>query len=120
MLISGQHTLANTETPPLAAFRDEPFFVIAPVEGGDNPMEGLTIEVCKSAGFDPIIERVPSSAAVLMQLQGGMGAQITCAWTGACTMPTYRVIKLDHTLNISAAWMPNGKNPAKHLFVDEL
>lgn len=120
MLISGQHPLASEEHPPLSELKSEPFFVIAPVEGGDNPMETLTFEVCEAAGFTPIIEHVPSSAAVLMRLQGGVGAQITCAWTGACKLPMYRAVVLDHPLNISAAWMPNGQNPAKHIFVDEL
>lgn len=120
MLISTLHPLAQKEDLSLSDFRDDPFFVITPVAGGDNPMERLTIEVCKAAGFTPKIEHTPSSASVLMRLQGGIGAQITCAWTGACKLPLYRVILLDQMLNISAAWFDNNSNFAKHVFVDEL
>ena len=120
LLISSQHPLAQKQDLSLAELRNEPFYVIAPVERGENPMERLTFEICESAGFTPIIEHVPSSAAVLMRLQSGVGGQITCAWTGACKLPTYRTIEIDYPLNISAAWMQNGRNPAKHIFVEEL
>lgn len=120
MLISALHPLAQKEDLSLADFRDDPFFVIAPVVGGDNPMERLAIGVCEAAGFTPKIEHTSSSASVLMRLQGGVGAQITCAWTGACKLPLYRVITLEPMLNISAAWLDNRSNSAKHVFVDEL
>ena len=120
MLISKQHPLAEKEPFSLFEFKDEPFYVIAPTSRGDNPMERLTIEVCEAAGFSPIIEQTPNSASVLMRLQGGFGAQITCAWTGACKLPSYKTIVLDQTLNISAAWVANGKKPAKLVFIDEL
>ncbi len=120
MLISTLHPLAQKEDLSLADFRNDPFFVIAPTADGDNPMERLTVEVCEAAGFTPRIEHTPNSASVLMRLQSGAGAQITCAWTGACKLPLYRVVLLDRMLNISAAWLENGINPAKHVFIDEL
>lgn len=120
MLISALHPLAQKEDLSLSDFRNDPFFVIAPTTGGDNPMEQLTVEVCERAGFTPRIEHTPNSASVLMRLQSGIGVQITCAWTGACHLPLYRVIVLDQMLNISAAWLKNNFNPATHVFVDEL
>lgn len=119
-LISALHPLTQKEEFSLYDLRNEPFLVIAPVVGGDNPMERLTVEVCKAAGFVPKIEHVPSSASVLLRLQGGTGTQITCAWTGACKLPMYRVLTLGQELNISAAWLKNQPNPAKRVFVDEL
>lgn len=120
MLISTLHPLAGKEDLSLSDFRDDPFFVISPTAGGDNPMERLTVDVCEAAGFSPKIEHTPNSASVLMRLQGGLGAQITCAWTGACKLPLYRVVMLEQMLNISAAWVENNSNPAKLVFVDEL
>lgn len=120
MLISTLHPLAGKEDLSLSDFRDDPFFVISPTTGGDNPMERLTVDVCEAAGFSPKIEHTPNSASVLMRLQGGLGAQITCAWTGACSLPLYKVITLEKMLNISAAWVENNTNPAKLVFVDEL
>lgn len=120
MLISALHPLAGKKDLSLADFRNDPFFVISPTAGGDNPMERLTIDVCEAAGFSPKIEHTPNSASVLMRLQGGLGAQITCAWTGACNLSLYRVVTLDQMLNISAAWVGNRSNPAKLVFVDEL
>ena len=120
MLISTLHPLAGKEDLSLSDFRDDPFFVISPTAGGDNPMERLTVDVCEAAGFSPKIEHTPNSATVLMRLQGGLGAQITCAWTGACKLPLYRVVTLKQMLNISAAWVENNSNPAKLVFVDEM
>lgn len=120
MLISTLHPLAQKENLTLADFRDDPFYVIAPTAGSDNPMEQLAIDVCEAAGFTPKIEHTPNSASVLMRLQNGLGAQITCAWTGACKLPLYRVIVLDQMLNISAAWLNDNSNPAKQVFINEL
>lgn len=120
MLISTQHPLADKETLSLSDFKDDPFYVITPTPGSDNPMEQLTHDICQAAGFSPKIEHTPNSASVLMRLQNGIGAQITCAWTGACKLPLYRVIPLDQMLNISAAWLENNSNPAKQVFIDEM
>lgn len=120
MLISTLHPLAQKENLTLSDFKDDPFYVIAPTAGTDNPMEQLAVNVCEAAGFTPKIEHTPSSASVLMRLQNGIGAQITCAWTGACKMSLYRVITLDQSLNISAAWLDNNSNPAKEVFINEL
>lgn len=120
MLISTLHPLAHKKDLTLADFKDDPFYVITPTAGSGNPMEQLAIDVCEAAGFSPKIEHTPSSASVLMRLQNGLGAQITCAWTGACKLPLYRVITLDQTLNISAAWLENNSNPATKVFIDEL
>ena len=120
MLISTMHPLAQKENLTLADFKDDPFYVIAPAAGTDNPMEQLAIDACHAAGFHPKIEHTPNSASVLMRLQGGTGAQITCAWTGACKLPSYRMIALDQMLNISAVWLENNSNPAKQVFINEL
>lgn len=120
MLVSALHPLAGKENLSLSDLRNDPFYVIAPTPDGDNPMERLTLEVCGAAGFTPKIEHTPNSASVLMRLQGGVGAQITCAWTGACKLPLFRAVCLDRMLNISAAWLKNDANPAKHVFIDEL
>ena len=120
MLISTMHPLAKKEDLSLIDFVNDPFYVISPTADGDNPMERLTIEVCETAGFVPRIEHTANSASVLMRLQGGVGAQITCAWTGACKLPLYRVIYLDQMLNISAAWLESNTNPAKKVLIDEL
>lgn len=120
MLISTLHPLAQKEDLSLSDFRNDPFHVVAPTPEGDNPMERLAVEMCEAAGFTPKIEHTPNSASVLMRLQSGVGAQITCAWTGACKLPLYRVVCLDRALNISAAWLENDANPAKRIFIDEL
>lgn len=120
MLISSLHPLAQKENLTLSDFRNDPFFVISPAAGGDNPMEKLTIDVCGAAGFTPEIEHTPNSASVLMRLQSGIGVQITCAWTGACSLPLYRVIALEKMLNISAVSLKSNPNPAVRVFVDEL
>ncbi len=120
VLISTQHPLAQKGELTLADLRDGPFYVVAPVAGADNPMERLTVQVCRDAGFSPKIEHFPSSAAILMRLQSGVGAQVTCAWTSACKLPLYRVLYLDEQLHISAAWLENDVNPAKRVFLEEL
>lgn len=120
MLFSTLHPLASKPDLTLADFRNDPFYVIAPSAGGENPMEQLAVEVCQAAGFTPKIEHTANSASVLMRLQNGVGVQITCAWTGACKLPLYRVIELDQRLNISTAWLDNNSNPAKRVFIDEL
>ena len=120
MLISTLHPLAKKENLTLADFKDDPFYAISPSAGNDNPMEQLAIDVCQAAGFTPQIEHTPNSASVLMRLQNGIGAQITCAWTGACKLPLYRVIPLDQMLNISVAWLDTNTNPARQVFIDEL
>lgn len=120
MLISSLHPLAQKEGLTLSDFRNDPFFVISPTAGGDNPMEKLTVDVCGTAGFTPEIEHTPTSASVLMRLQSGIGVQITCAWTGACSLPLYQVIALDKMLNISAVSLKSNPNPAVRVFVDEL
>lgn len=120
VLFSAHHPLAQKKNLTLADFKDEPFFVITPQSGAANPMEQLTLDVCQAAGFTPKIEHVPSSASVLLRLQGGSGAQITSEWTGACKLPIYRMMPLSHKLNISAVWLENQQNPAKHVFISEL
>ncbi len=120
MLFSGLNPLAQKESPSLSDFRDDPFYVIAPPGGGSNPMEQLAVEVCHQAGFEPKIECVPSSAAILMRLQAGTGVQITCAWTGACRLPLFHIVPLDRTLNISAVWLDNSTPSVKNLFIDEI
>ena len=120
VLFSAHNPLAAKKELTLWDFRDEPFFVITPQPGAANPMEQLTIEVCEAAGFTPKIERTSSSASVLLRLQGGTGAQITSEWTGACKLPIYRMLPLNHNLGISAVWLENQQNPAKHVFISEL
>ena len=120
VLFSSLHPLAQKENLSLLDFKDEPFFVISPQAGSYNPMEQLTLDVCEAAGFTPRIERTTSSASVLLRLQGGRGVQITCDWTGACKLPLYRMLYLDYRLGISAVWMENRQNPAKHVFISEL
>ena len=120
MLISTLHPLAKKEHLTLADFKDDPFYAITPAAGSENPMERLAVEVCQAAGFTPKIEHTPNSASVLMRLQNGIGAQITCAWTGACKLPLYRAIPLDEMLNISVAWLDTNTNPARQVFIDEL
>ena len=120
VLISSLHPLAKKENLTLADFKDDPFYAISPTVGSSNPMEKLAVDVCQAAGFTPKIEHTPNSASVLMRLQNGIGAQITCAWTGACKLPLYRVIPLEQMLNISVAWLDTNTNPARQVFIDEL
>ncbi len=120
MLFSGLNPLAQKENLTLEDFRDDPFFVIAPSMDVKNPMEQLAIDLCQKAGFTPRIVYVPSSAAILMRLQGGVGVQITCAWTGACRLPLFRMIPLDHMLNISAVWLNNSEHPVKPSFIEDV
>ncbi len=120
MLFSSLNPLAQKEDLTLADFRDDPFYVISPDGIGSNPMEKLAVEVCRQAGFTPRIERIPSSASVLMRLQGGTGVQVTCAWTGACRLPLFRMIPLNYPLNISAVWLDTGAPTPKTRFIDEL
>ena len=120
VLISALHPLAKKEHLTLADFKNDPFYAISPAAGTNNPMEKLAVDVCQAAGFTPKIEHTPNSASVLMRLQNGVGAQITCAWTGACKLPLYRVIPLDQMLNISVAWLDTNTNPTRQVFIDEL
>ena len=120
VLISSLHPLAKKEHLTLADFKDDPFYAISPAVGSSNPMEQLAVDVCQAAGFTPKIEHTPNSASVLMRLQNGIGAQITCAWTGACKLPLYRVIPLEQMLDISVAWLDTNTNPARQVFIDEL
>lgn len=120
VLISALHPLAKKEHLTLADFKDDPFYAISPTVSSSNPMEQLAIDVCQAAGFTPRIEHTPNSASTLMRLQNGTGVQITCAWTGACRLPLYRVIPLDRMLNISVAWLDTNTNPARQVFIDEL
>ncbi|MCC8078271.1 MAG: LysR family transcriptional regulator [Oscillospiraceae bacterium] len=120
VLFSALHPLAEKKDLSLYDFRDSPFYVITPQAVGSNAMEQLTLDVCKAAGFRPRIEHVPSSASVLLRLQGGLGVQITCEWTGACMLPLYRIMPLERELDIDAVWMENQQNPAKHIFLNEL
>lgn len=120
MLFSTLNPLANKPDLTLSDFKDDPFYIITPANGGDNPMEQLAVDVCRTAGFVPKIKHTTNSASILMSLQNGPGVQITCAWTGACKLPLYRAIPLDETLNISAAWLPSSTNSAKNIFINEL
>ncbi len=119
-LISSLNPLANKEDFSLFDLRDEPFYIISPSPLAENPMKQLAVDLCHQAGFEPKLEYIPNSASVLMRLQAGTGAQITCAWTGACRLPFYQVIPLSSQLNISAAWLEDNQNPAKRIFIDEL
>ena len=120
LLLSRQHPLADREALTLCDLRDEPFYVIAPEDDGENAMEELIVTVCQEAGFTPAVEHVPSSASALMRLQGSVGAQLTTAMTGACKLPSYRAVILTRMLDVSVAWMDNGRNPVKFRFIDEL
>lgn len=121
ILISAQNPLAARPDLSIADFKDEPFYVISPPHAsGENPMIRFTRELCRNAGFDPRLENISSAASILMRLHSGTGAQITCSWTGACRIPTFRAVELDQRLNISAAWVENDRNPAKKVFIKEL
>lgn len=120
VLISTLNPLAGKPDLSLSDLKDEPFYVIDPVNGGDNPMEQLAVDMCQASGFTPRIERTRNSASILMRMQSGTGVQVTCAWTGACKLDLYRVITLEPSLNISAAWLDGHLNPAGQVFVEEL
>ncbi len=120
ILLSSSHPLANKEDFKLSDLKDEPFYVIAPNSPKTNPLEQLALLLCRSAGFEPKIEYAPNSASILMRLQSGRGSQITCNWTSAARFPIYKTIKLEHNLNVCAAWLNNEKVSSKHLFVNEL
>ncbi len=120
MLYSARNPVAQKDNITLKDFQNDPFFVISPTMGNDNPMEKLAIDVCREAGFTPDIEYVPSSAAILMRLQGGSGVQVTCSWTSACQMPLFRITPLNHMLDIVAVWVDNNDPPGKIDFVDDL
>lgn len=120
LLFSAMHPLAGREDLRLEDFRDEPFYVIAPSAQSTNPMETLTLRLCRAAGFEPRIERISSSVSILMCLQSGTGVQLTCQWTSAGRLPLYRMLPLDHQLSICAAWLDDDAQPAKHIFVNEL
>lgn len=119
-MFSSSHPLAGSDGLSLADFRDEPFYVITPTEQEVNPMEQLTLQLCRNAGFEPHLEYIPNSANVLLKLQSGVGVQITCQWTCASHFPMYSTLLLDHRLAICAAWLDDGHTPSKHLFVNEL
>lgn len=120
MLFSALNPLADKPDLSLSDFRDEPFYVINPINNGDNPMEQLAVDMCQAAGFTPKIEHTKNSASILMRLQSGTGVQVTCAWTGACKMPLYKAVELDQSLNISAAWLDGHLSPAGQVFIEEL
>lgn len=119
-LFSSSHPLAGKEDLKLSDFKDEPFYIISPRSQEPNPMEQLALLLCRSAGFEPKLEYAPNSATILMRLQSGHGAQITCNWTSAARFPIYQILPLDHRLDICAAWLNNKKVSSKHLFASEL
>ena len=120
VMFSASHPLAEKDDLSLIDFKDEPFYIIAPNPQEINPMEQLAIQLCRNAGFEPRLEYAPNSASILMRLQSGVGAQITCQWTCASHFPVYKTLPLERRLNICAAWLDDGRTPSKHLFVNEL
>ena len=120
MMFSSSHPLAENENIRLQDFKDEPFYVISPAGDSQNPMEQLTLLLCRAAGFEPRLEYAPNSATILMRLQSGSGVQITCDWTTAGHFSIYKTVPLEHKLNICAAWIDDGNNSSKHTFVNEL
>lgn len=120
MMFSASHPLADKDNLQLTDFKDEPFYIISPPSQEVNPMEQLALLLCRSAGFEPKLEYAPNSATILMRLQSGSGVQITCDWTCAGHFSIYKTVKLDHKLNVCAAWLDDGRTPSKHLFVNEL
>ena len=120
LLMSTQHPAAGREVLRLEDFKDDTFFVIMPPQDANPAMAEFTRKLCSEAGFTPAIEYSPSSAAVLMRLQSGMGVTITTEWTSACRTSLYRAHPLGPQLNVCVVWLNNGQNPAKNMFVNEL
>ncbi len=119
-MFSSSNPLTEREDLTLQDLADEEFYVITPNHSTNNPMEQLTMFLCRNAGFEPKIEYAPNSAAILMRLQGGSGVQITSDWTCAAHFSIYRTLPLGNRLGVSAVWIDDGNTPSKHLFVNEL
>lgn len=118
-LFSSSHS-TETVSEGLYGFRNEPFYIIAPKGSTENPLEELTLMLCRRNGFEPRMEYVANSNAALLKLQSGRGVQITSSWTSASASSHYSSIDLDHRLDVCVIWKDAPQKKGKSLLLEEL
>lgn len=82
LLYSTAHTAAKKNCPSLLDFSGDTFFVPEPEAKSNTApaMRQFTIDLCRSRGFDPRLERVGDVQTVLFNVQNNLGVTFYSDW----------------------------------------
>jgi DNA-binding transcriptional LysR family regulator len=118
LLFSAYHRLAQKPGLALEDFRDEPFYVTAPLSMKEATIELLSL--CADADFLPNIEYVSSLSAAYMKLSSGSGVLLCNDWMMARNNPLFTTLPLHIYRNISLAWLTENHSDLVQLLIREL
>ncbi len=118
LLYSAQHPLADPEHPSLLDLQNDTFFV--PYTKTGKSLRDSVVNQCAAAGFTPKMINSPDYSSMLLQIQCGGCAMLTDEWMMSKNNPLFRHLEMDYEHTVGVAYLQNGENISKNLFVSEL
>ena len=118
LLYSAQHPVAREGTPALSDFRNDTFFI--PYTKTSKALRESIIQECGKAGFSPRMVNSPDYSSMLLQIQSGAGVMVTDEWMMSKNNSLFGHLNMDYEHTVGVAYLQNGENISKNLFVSEL
>lgn len=118
LLYSAQHPLAVSAAPSLLDFQNDTFFV--PYTKTGKSLRDSVVKQCADAGFSPKMINSPDYSSMLLQIQCGSGVMLTDEWMMSKNNPLFRHLEMEYEHTVGVAYLQNGENISKNLFVSEL
>ena len=118
LLYSAQHPIAVPGAPTLLDFDDDTFLM--PYAKPDKTLRESVVSQCTDAGFSPKMINSPDYSSMLLQIQSGSGVMITDEWMMSKNNSLFGHLDMDYEHTVSLAYLQNGENISKNLFVSEL
>ena len=118
LLYSAQHPIAVPGAPTLLDFKDDTFLM--PYAKTDKTLRESVVSQCTDAGFSPKMINSPDYSSMLLQIQSGSGVMITDEWMMSKNNSLFGHLDMDNEHTVSVAYLQNGENISKNLFVSEL
>ena len=118
LLYSAQHPVAREGAPSLPDFRDDTFFM--PYTKTSKALRESIVQECMEAGFSPKMVNSPDYSSMLLQIQSGAGVMVTDEWMMSKNNSLFGHLNMDYEHTVGVAYLQNGENISKNLFVSEL
>ena len=103
----------------LSDLRDKTFLCVVPTESGQSAMR--TINLCRSAGFEPRIQYAPSATTLMLWIEAGLGVAFLHGENALRENPKICFIKMEkpQILDVSLAWRTNDPNQLIPVFTEK-
>jgi DNA-binding transcriptional LysR family regulator len=94
------------------------FLCVVPTESGQSAMR--TINICRSAGFEPRIQYAPSVTTLMLWVEAGLGVAFLHGENALRENPNIAFLKMEkpQILDVSLAWRKEDTNELVPIFID--